>query len=138
MQEYKEAFEYLIKFHKEKCMYPKCRICMDNCPVDGIDLSIEPPVFAVPCQKNCSFCTMICPTGAIENNEYEKQTPNHLRLQKEIVLPRLAKQEAQGLFRRLLSVEKVGINTSFSMVYRNHPKWIIGKGPGGLDNPLGK
>jgi hypothetical protein len=27
------------KYEKEKCLYPACRLCMDNCPWDGIDLT---------------------------------------------------------------------------------------------------
>jgi ferredoxin len=120
---------WYFKFHSEKCLYPQCRLCMDNCPMDGIDLSLDPPVFALPCQKHCSFCTMICPTGALEADEYEKQTPNYLRLQREIILPRLAKQEKEGNFRRLIPEEKVSLEVSFGMIHKKHPKWIIGVSP---------
>jgi ferredoxin len=31
-----------------RCRYPKCRLCMDNCPVDGIDLTMRPPLSQNP------------------------------------------------------------------------------------------
>ena len=119
-----------FKFHKEKCLYPKCRLCMDNCPLGGINLTLDPPTFALPCQKHCAFCTMICPTGALEADEYENQTPNYLRLQQEIIFPRFAKQETEGHFRRLIPEGKVDTKISFGMIHKKNPKWIIDKGPG--------
>ena len=32
------SFAKLLKFDREKCLYPKCTLCMDNCPTYGIDL----------------------------------------------------------------------------------------------------
>jgi hypothetical protein len=26
------SFETLLKFDREKCLYPECTLCMDNCP----------------------------------------------------------------------------------------------------------
>ena len=50
--------KFMLKFHKEKCLYPICRICVDNCPMDRI--SIEPPIMAKPCIQ-CTFCAKVCP-----------------------------------------------------------------------------
>jgi len=49
----------------QKCLYPECSLCMDNCRLRIIDLSQSPPVFPEKCQP-CYFCEMICPTDAIE------------------------------------------------------------------------
>jgi flavodoxin/NAD-dependent dihydropyrimidine dehydrogenase PreA subunit len=100
--EFLEVFRTKIKYHKEKCKYPKCRLCMDNCPMDGIDLSMSPPVIAKPC-IDCEYCTKICPTGAIENYEfYAWTTPpfyNHMRL---YFLSLMKQAEAEGGYRRLV------------------------------------
>ena len=44
---------------------PRCRLCMDNCPVKAIDLSVDPVVFRKGC-ISCYFCEMLCPTGSIQ------------------------------------------------------------------------
>ena len=64
-----EKFPSMVKYHREKCKYPKCRLCMDNCPMGGIDLSADPPVIANRCHP-CEFCARICPTGAIDMDEW--------------------------------------------------------------------
>jgi flavodoxin/Fe-S-cluster-containing hydrogenase component 2 len=121
-----------IKYHPEKCRYPKCRLCMDNCPVFAIDLSLEPRVIASEdrCLGHCGYCAMICPTGAIEVDEWLRtQAPSYLKLQQHLTIPNLAKQEAEGTFRRLVPIEDVKFETYLGMVCSKHPKWIIGKGP---------
>lgn len=57
------AFEYTV--NKEKCLYPKCTLCMDNCPTHSIDMSLSPPILIETCDR-CSYCEQICPQGAIE------------------------------------------------------------------------
>jgi flavodoxin/Fe-S-cluster-containing hydrogenase component 2 len=58
-----EQIHWRLIFDKSKCLYPKCRLCMDFCPVHGIDLTVDPPVLANPCLP-CGMCDQICPTGA--------------------------------------------------------------------------
>jgi flavodoxin/NAD-dependent dihydropyrimidine dehydrogenase PreA subunit len=65
------SFPTKLKYHKEKCLFPQCRICMDNCPLDGIDLSVDPLILAKPC-INCEFCARVCPTGALDMDEWMK------------------------------------------------------------------
>jgi NADPH-dependent glutamate synthase beta subunit-like oxidoreductase/flavodoxin/NAD-dependent dihydropyrimidine dehydrogenase PreA subunit len=99
-----------LKFNKEKCRYPICRLCVDNCPVeDCINLSQHPVVFAKK-EKclNCYFCWKICPNGAIEADWgplakafREIELPGALKL--------LERAEARGYFRRL--VDKVDVDT---------------------------
>jgi len=57
------------KINVEKCKYPKCSICMDNCPTHSINLSESSPISYQTCQP-CMlwFCEQLCPTGAIEVN----------------------------------------------------------------------
>jgi flavodoxin/Fe-S-cluster-containing hydrogenase component 2 len=124
------VFKNKVKFYKEKCLYPKCRLCMDNCPMDGIDLSMDPPVLFKPC-IDCEFCTKLCPTGAIDiNDEYgEYVTEGFENDMNKNLLPILDKAETAGHFRRLVPKEKVGWDTSVARLTRGkHPQWIIGKG----------
>jgi NAD-dependent dihydropyrimidine dehydrogenase PreA subunit len=123
------SFRNVVKFHREKCVYPKCRLCMDNCPMDGIDLSVEPPVVANPCM-DCTFCEQICPTGAIDADEDKQEIVARIisnTLQK-TGAKHLAEAEAEGHFRRLVPEEGVGWDTPIFRVYNQHPRFIIGKG----------
>lgn len=122
-------FRKVVKFDREKCVYPKCRLCMDNCPMDGIDLTIEPPVIASPC-LNCFFCEQICPTGALNVDEKDMELLHRLHTERiqRICTRYLAEAEAQGRFRRLVPEEKVGWDTPIYKVYNKHPRVIIGKG----------
>jgi ferredoxin len=113
-----------VKFHKEKCLYPACRTCMENCPVDGIDLSVDPPVIAKPCLY-CEFCGRVCPTGAIDIDEWIKAVADITWA----TFPVYEQAEAEGTFRRLTPKEELDPDVYGYMVHTKHPYWIIGKGP---------
>jgi formate hydrogenlyase subunit 6/NADH:ubiquinone oxidoreductase subunit I len=122
------GYASVLKFYKEKCSYPECRLCMDNCPMDGIDLTIDPPVIAKPCIR-CTYCAKICPTGALDDSKWV----NHIvsmghDLIKSDLLPLLDKAEREGRFRRLLPANKIGYDTPICQTYKKRPQWIIGKG----------
>ena len=62
-----------IKYDPKKCAYPKCTLCMDHCLMNYIDLSADPPKFGSEGDRcdmwmGCTFCELICPTGAITGN----------------------------------------------------------------------
>jgi flavodoxin/Fe-S-cluster-containing hydrogenase component 2 len=124
-----ESFKDRLIYHKEKCKYPKCRLCMDNCPVDGIDLSMNPPVIARPCLV-CEFCARICPTGALNMDEW---VPAMAQVTAKIIprslFPALDKAESEGKFRRLLPENQIRTDVFGYMSHKKHPQWIIGKGP---------
>ena len=62
----------------EKCLYPECTLCADNCIVNSIDLSASPPVFRDNC-VTCSLCDKMCPVGAIElDAETMKMRPHKI------------------------------------------------------------
>ncbi len=62
----------------EKCTYPQCTLCLDNCIVHAIDFSVNSPVFKKSC-INCSFCDKLCPVGAIEvDAESMKRRTQHI------------------------------------------------------------
>jgi ferredoxin len=121
-----EMFPKMIKFHKEKCIYPECRICMDHCPMDGIDLTVKPPVIAKPCAK-CEFCARICPTGALDIHDWLEYLDAAVPMMKTVILPILKNAEEAGHFRRLLPVEKIDYTVNYKR-YTEHPQWVIGKG----------
>jgi ferredoxin/flavodoxin len=119
-----------FKFKKDKCLYPKCRICMDACPMYGIDLSVNPPVFMEPCLR-CFFCEQVCPTGAIEVNVkwLDENREKGEEILKATGVKFLTEAERQGRFRRLIPEDKIGWDRPVYKAHPNHPRWIIGKGP---------
>jgi ferredoxin len=123
-------FSKIVEYQKDKCVYPKCRLCMDNCPVDGIDLTVNPPIIATPCM-NCSFCEQVCPTGALhlDENDLEQLFRFHRDAIRDVCTKYLEQSEAEGHFRRLIPREKITWETPIYKVYNKHPRFIIGKGP---------
>jgi len=57
-----------LTLNQEKCVYPKCRLCVEHCPVGAIDLSVAPVVYRKGC-IGCLMCEHICPTGAVNYAE---------------------------------------------------------------------
>ncbi len=56
-------------YDPNKCLYPKCTKCMDNCPTKSIDLSKSPPVSHETCGPCLLWlCEQLCPSGAMEVN----------------------------------------------------------------------
>ena len=120
------TFKSMVKFHKEKCLYPKCRLCMDNCPMYGIDLSQEPPVIAKPC-IDCEFCARICPTGAIDEDVFNELMEPFTTSHTDFILSPLRAAQAKGEFRPLVDMDKLGTAPPLYKAHK-HPIWIIGKG----------
>ena len=109
----------------EKCHYPACHVCMDNCMMGYIDLSADPPRFGnrgYQCDDchECSYCFMICPFGAVENSDPEQfereKSKRHLNF--EVMLDR---DEAEGTFRRHIKAEDVGYDTPYVFWHPEHP-----------------
>jgi ferredoxin len=121
-------FRKLLKFDKNKCTYPECRLCMDNCPMDGIDLSVDPPVIAKPC-LDCTFCAKVCPTGALDESRWvETFVERNRALMKSFYMAGLVEPEKEGRFRRLVPIDEVGYDTPVSKLHDTHPQWVIGEG----------
>ena len=130
--EFVGVFPQKLQYHPELCRYPKCTLCVENCPVGGIDLSVSPPRVADPC-LDCEFCTKVCPTGAMEAKEFFSwMTPifyNHARL----TFFRLMREaERRGAFRRLVPEVEIGFDTPVAKLLVDagdrHPYWTKGKG----------
>jgi ferredoxin len=122
------AIQELMEFHKELCTYPECRLCMDNCPEDAIDLSLNPPSIGKGC-IGCTLCAKICPTGAMDESRWLAEIISlGLQANMSAYIESSVKLEKEGRFRRLLSIDKIGIGTPVYSVFNKHPQWIIGKG----------
>ena len=114
-----EAWEKLLKaevntkfkLNKDRCRYPKCTFCIDNCPNNSIDFSVDPPTFDLNCNK-CWFCTQICPHDAIEV-DWEPFKTAHDPFVTAMLQKSLEVFEAKGRFRRLVPLEDIGWDTPF-------------------------
>ncbi len=99
-----------FKVNKEKCGYPKCMVCIDNCPAHAIDFTVDPPKFTLSCAR-CWHCEQTCPRGAIELDWlplqllHDPMTVNWLQKSLEVY-------EARGRFRRLAPISEIGWDTA--------------------------
>jgi NAD-dependent dihydropyrimidine dehydrogenase PreA subunit len=116
-----------IKYNPEKCLYPKCHICMDNCPERYIDLSANPRRYGSDfneCTINeCCMCELYCPTGAayIEDEDL-KYGLEFLHDHSDFFQKTLEEEEAAGNFRRLVPLNKIGWDTPFYEVHAKRPR----------------
>jgi ferredoxin len=122
------SFSRLLKFHKEKCLYPSCTLCMDNCPMYGMDLSVDPPTLAKPC-LDCEFCARLCPTGALDMTTWLEAMEDMTARLAHLIPDRLTEAEKGGRFRRLIPLSEVDTARTGYKQYSVHPQWILGKGP---------
>jgi flavodoxin/formate hydrogenlyase subunit 6/NADH:ubiquinone oxidoreductase subunit I len=122
------TFTELLKFDKEKCLYPNCTLCMDNCPTYGMDLSLDPPVLAQPC-IDCEFCARLCPTGALDMTPWLEAMEDMTVRNSYRMLDALEQAEKGGRFRRLIPLSEIDTTRTGYKQYTVHPQWIIGKGP---------
>jgi flavodoxin/NAD-dependent dihydropyrimidine dehydrogenase PreA subunit len=113
-----------FKLNPEKCKYPKCTHCIDNCPTNSIELSLDPPVFT---KGNlcitCYLCEQTCPQGAIEA-DMEGLQKGHDPYIHPVLMKSLEGFEALGHFRRLTPLDKIGWDTPFWK--RKKPRFKIG------------
>lgn len=131
------AIEHLGGFHNvhgklvrdvNKCLYPKCHICVDNCTMGYINYEAEPPRFGNlgDCCDDChgcTYCEMLCPVGAIHPEiPYEQAAPVGQDHGSQLFCTVLSKAENEGKFRRLINFEDVGTKTPFYSVHASHPR----------------
>jgi len=116
------------KINMEKCKYPKCTICIDHCPMNAIDFSVNPPVFKRSCEGD-DLCWVICPEGAIELTNAETAHGFYVERQgahfdNHPFLKLLADAEAKGRFRWLTPLDKVGWD---NLIYKmeKHPRFSV-------------
>lgn len=53
---------------RKKCVYSKCRQCMDHCPKGAIGLLENAPIVDLEKCTSCGECILVCPLSAIEGN----------------------------------------------------------------------
>jgi flavodoxin/ferredoxin len=129
------SFSNMLKFDEEKCLYPSCTLCMDNCPMHGMDLSVDPPVLAKPC-LDCEFCARLCPTGALNMTPWLEALDEMTTRLAGSIPDHVAEAEERHL-RRLVPLSEIETACAGYKLYTSHPQWILGKGPqkGKSDDP---
>ncbi len=126
----------LIKYDREKCTYPKCHLCMDNCLMDYIDLTASPRVFGsnkTECDMwlGCTFCEMICPTGAISCDwqgfikDFNEKIG--VTLEGNPLADAAEKAIASGHVRMLIPKEQVRWDKPYFIVHNKHPRFKMPK-----------
>jgi len=95
-------------FDMKRCTYPKCTLCVDECPMDSIDFSRTPPHVKRNCE-GCDVCWCVCPEDAIS---IPNLATTHALLQptgpEDGFFADLNEAEKTGRFRRLVPLEKIG------------------------------
>jgi flavodoxin/ferredoxin len=121
-----------LQYDRDKCVYPKCRLCMDNCLMGYIDLSTDPPKYGSEGNEcdmwmGCTFCELICPTGAISCN-WDEVLAENARLGQMFgynPLEEAAKRAvASGRLRKLVTDDVKG---PYYKVYSKRPRFKIPK-----------
>jgi flavodoxin/ferredoxin len=101
--------DFPYKFHRDRCLYPTCTLCIDNCPTNSINMLVDPPIIRKRCDR-CWYCEQICPTGAIEV-DWE----SIVRVIDKNLVQGFAEMsneaETRGFFRRLVPLKDVGWNS---------------------------
>ena len=123
---YLKAQAIAFKVNTEKCKYPKCTHCIDNCPTGCIDFSSSPPNFNINfndirCIK-CYLCEQTCPNGAIEF-DYNEMTKTHDFAVKTVFMPTLDLNEKRGHFRRLVPLKDINWDNRVWKI--KHPRFKI-------------
>ena len=102
-------FSLPVQVNTERCNYPKCTHCIDNCPTHSIAFPSSPPVFSPSCCR-CWVCEQTCPRGAIEV-DYTPFQKLHDPVTATFLQKELEAFEARGWFRRLVPLEEIGWDT---------------------------
>jgi flavodoxin/ferredoxin len=89
----------------EKCT--RCQICVDACPVGGIEVDADPPRIQQPCVY-CYYCAKICPVLAIEADwePLAQMAPQNYARYREA----LDEAAAQGKFRWLIDPDSMNFD----------------------------
>ncbi len=120
-----------VSYDPEKCLYPKCTLCMDNCPMGYIDLPAEPRRHGSTgngCNMwmGCTFCELICPTGAISGN-WEEQKKEKINVLDFNPLAQAAEELIESGKLRLLVPKEELAKAFYIDVYSKRPRFKIKK-----------
>lgn len=130
-----EKNSFSIKRNAEKCVYPKCRLCVENCPMSFNDYDGPTPRFGssgcgCDMRDGCSFCELICPTGAIYADpdwSVWDQPSDKAHQDPPPFAAVLSQAEADGKFRRLVPEEEVLRAPKNYQVHNHRPRFVIRK-----------
>jgi NAD-dependent dihydropyrimidine dehydrogenase PreA subunit len=128
-----KLMHWRLIYDKEKCLYPKCTLCMDFCPMYGIDLTMDPPVIGNPCMT-CFMCDQLCPTGAILVDEAQMRWQEERHKGGKGYEERLEWRKKYP--RNYVPKEEIvrGWTDVTYKTYTKHPRFVIGLGrPYGID-----
>ncbi|MBU0755373.1 MAG: 4Fe-4S binding protein, partial [Planctomycetes bacterium] len=106
-----------LRIDADTCI--QCHECEENCPVQGIDVEVDPPRIQKPCIY-CWRCVNICPTLSIEADwsSLVAMTPaNYARYKKE-----LDKVTANGKFRWLIDPKTIVFDNPLYEQRKREPK----------------
>lgn len=109
--------------------YKPC-ICQDNCTMKYINLSKGQ--FGKQGDRccdihGCTYCEMICPAGAIYSDPPFDTDSEEEAIRHKLFTTILGISEQQGVFRRLIPFDEVGLDTPFYKAYPNHPRMKVPK-----------
>jgi len=127
-----------MTYDPERCTYPKCRLCVDNCLMEYIDFSVEPRQYgsegdSCDMWMGCTHCENICPTGAISGDwQGHQERMRHvfagLGMGGEKLLAKVIDEaEATGRFRRLVPRDEVLNAKPFFLVHAKRPRFRMPK-----------
>ena len=95
-------------FDMKKCTYPKCTLCVDECPMESIDFTQSPTHIKRNCE-GCDVCWCVCPEDAIS---IPNIATTHALLKpngpEDGFFAALNAAEKAGKFRRLVPLDKIG------------------------------
>ncbi len=122
-----------IKYNPDLCKYPKCTLCIDHCLMGYNDFSCSPRRFGSKGNEcdmwlGCTFCEMICPTGAISCNweEFLKENAEFLKIFDFNPLEEAAREcVSSGRLRMLIPWEEVRWDRLYFMVHNKRPRFKI-------------
>lgn len=123
-----------LSYDPSKCRYPKCGLCIEHCPMGYNDFSAEPRRFGSTGQGcdmwlGCTFCEMICPTGAIwcDWEAFLKESEELLSLFGFNPLEEAARKlVSEGKLRMHVPWDEVRWDRLYFMVHQKRPRFKVG------------
>jgi len=123
-----------ISYDPNKCNYPKCRLCIEYCVMGYNDFSSEPRRFGSKGNEcdmwlGCTFCEMICPTGAIycDWEAFLEESQGLLSIFEFNPLEEAAKRlVAEGKLKLHVNWDDIRWDRLYFMVHNKRPRFKIG------------